>query len=383
MEADEYFYWCFVCKRECYVIDTDDGELQCDKCCLTFVEELPNKQVNYSQKINDKNLQKNISDDKDIFPSNLINETTILQQNQKNNTVNEIPQSLNNNNNINNESIINTNLIDININLNENNHNNEPLQNFVDDPRNFIPVMNDNNHNQVNNNGVTSVSFSNQGGNSLIHMQFRAPNQVLGNNINNNNFNTNGILQIVNSIFPSMNTNTSSNRVNITNNTVSLNLSSLFGNYANSLVQGLQSINLNSILGRDFNSNALDNLLSIIMRSDNGNPPASESVIEGLERIEINTENIEDYNKETCIICADDFLIGNKLISLSCSHFFHDQCIITWLRKRNQCPVCRKELKTDDEEYEKRRFENRSILNNLMRSGNNSHNNDGDGNFNV
>lgn len=387
MEADEYFYWCFVCKKECFVIDTDDGELQCDKCLSTFVEELPYKQVNFTQKINDKNFKKSSLDNKDIPLYNKndcdLNETYIPNQNQENDTNNEIPE-LSNNNNINIERNLNPNLIDININLNENNDNNGHLQNLVDDPRNFIPVMSNNNYVQENNNGVTSISFSNQGGNSLIHMQFRGQNNITRNNLNSNNFNTNGIMQIVNSIFPSINNNTSNNRVNITNNSVSLNLSNLFGNYANSLVQGLQSINLNSILGRDFNSNALDNLLNIIMRSDNGNPPASENVIEGLERIEIDNENIDDYNKESCIICADDFLKGNKLICLQCSHFFHDQCIITWLRKRNQCPVCRKELKTDDEEYEKRRFENRTILNNLMRSGNNnSGNNDGDGNFNV
>ncbi len=267
----------------------------------------------------------------------------------------------------------NSNLIDLNV----NNYSNRPVTNFnnIDDPRNFQPIMNTN-INQRRNNGISSISFSNQEGNALIQMQIGGIEQ----NDNTNNFNS-GISSVINSIFSAISGNSSSNIVNISNNSVSFNLTGLLGNHANSLVQGLQNIDLNSILGRNINDNAFENILNIIMRSDHGNPPASELVIDSLERMEINEENIKKINNGTCVICTDEYILKQKIICLSCSHFFHDECIITWLRKKNQCPVCRKELKTDDQDYEKRRSENRTILNNLMRPNNN--NNDGNGDLNI
>lgn len=54
-----------------------------------------------------------------------------------------------------------------------------------------------------------------------------------------------------------------------------------------------------------------------------------------------------------CVICKDDFKIGDKVIRLPfCFHYFHEECALYWLRKNNTCPCCRKELPTDDEEYE-------------------------------
>lgn len=374
MEGDEYYYWCFFCKKECLVLEADDGELQCETCLSTFVEELPSKKP--IERIRNKVLTEKIEDNipEEKKKNNLVTNRNNLEIERnslsiQNAEANDSSTILSSSNLISEQS----NLIDINV----NNFSNRPIQmqSDIDDPRNFQPIMNSNNNSRINN-GISSISFSNQEGNALIQMQISG----LEPNYNRNNFNS-GISNMINSIFSAFSGNTSSNIINISNNTVSFNLTGLLGNHANSLVQGLQSIDFNSILGRNINDNAFENILNIIMRSDNGNPPASEQVINSLERKEINEENIENFNRETCVICADEYILKQKIICLSCSHFFHEECIITWLKKRNLCPVCRKELKTDDEDYEKRRFENRSILNNLMRS--NSNNNDGNGDLNF
>ena len=377
MEANEYYYWCFVCKKECLVLEADDGELQCEKCLSSFVEELPSKKpINKNQnELTTDNIEDKIQDEEK--ENNLTNKTNNIRI-ESVRIPDQINQVNNPSSNIANSDLISehSNLIDINF----NNLSNRPIQtlNAIDDPRNFEPIMNTNS-NQRRNNGISSISFSNQEGNALIQMQMSG----LGPNENTNNFNS-GISNMINSLFSAISGNSSSNIVNISNNNVSFNLTGLLGNHANSLIQGLQSINFNSILGRDINDNAFENILNIVMRSDNGSPPASEQVINSLERMEINEDNFENFNKENCAICADEYLLKQKIICLSCSHFFHEECIITWLRKRNQCPVCRKELKTDDEDYEKRRSENRLILNNLMRSNsNNFNNNDENGDLDM
>ena len=35
-----------------------------------------------------------------------------------------------------------------------------------------------------------------------------------------------------------------------------------------------------------------------------------------------------------------------------CQHSFHQKCILTWLERTSNCPLCRSDLPTDDENYE-------------------------------
>ncbi len=389
MEADEFYYWCFICQKECFIIESDEGELQCDKCLSTFVEELPNK--NQNSKMIDLNNNIIIREENNLENTIIrdMNNISEIDLNQVRNTNTYNIQTDNRHPNINNHQVIgenvnnnNLNLIDINY-INQNAISNNNNSNLSDDPRNFVPILNNNINNIGNisraNNGITSITFNNQGGNALVQMQISGLNTNQNNQ--NGNYLNNQINNYINSIFSSLSGNNNfNNNINISNNQINFNLNGLLGDQANSLIQGFQNINFNSFLGRNFNDNAFENLLNIIMRNDNGTPPASEEVIQRLERITIKKENFEKYNKETCIICADDFLLEQKLIDLYCNHFFHEECIVTWLRKRNQCPICRKELKTDDIDYEYRRSQSRSILNNLVRNNQNDNNNNNNGN---
>ncbi|OMO82720.1 Zinc finger, RING-type [Corchorus olitorius] len=45
-----------------------------------------------------------------------------------------------------------------------------------------------------------------------------------------------------------------------------------------------------------------------------------------------------------CPICLEDFMVGTEAVVMRCSHLFHHVCIIPWIAKKTQCPVCRSEL---------------------------------------
>ena len=42
-----------------------------------------------------------------------------------------------------------------------------------------------------------------------------------------------------------------------------------------------------------------------------------------------------------CSICLEIFKNNESVISLPCNHIFHHECIQTWLKNSNNCPLCR------------------------------------------
>ncbi|KAK1435871.1 hypothetical protein QVD17_01643 [Tagetes erecta] len=94
---------------------------------------------------------------------------------------------------------------------------------------------------------------------------------------------------------------------------------------------------------------------------DNGDsvlvqPPASKRVVDSLMTVVMTTKDIEDNNTH-CAVCKDEIDVGEMAKQLPCSHHYHGDCIVPWLRIRNTCPVCRHELPTDDPNYERRKAE--------------------------
>lgn len=47
-----------------------------------------------------------------------------------------------------------------------------------------------------------------------------------------------------------------------------------------------------------------------------------------------------------CSICLTDVTLDKKV--LSCDHVYHKKCIDKWLDRKSTCPVCRKEVGTED-----------------------------------
>ena len=58
---------------------------------------------------------------------------------------------------------------------------------------------------------------------------------------------------------------------------------------------------------------------------------------------------------QSCVVCQEAFDAGASVCQLPCQHLFHADCVLSWLKLRNNCPVCRWELPTADKDYEARR----------------------------
>lgn len=59
----------------------------------------------------------------------------------------------------------------------------------------------------------------------------------------------------------------------------------------------------------------------------------------------IDRDEQEIMETESCSICLDN-LFGSSSIHgpatlMSCSHVFHERCLLEWLQRKNTCPMCR------------------------------------------
>jgi len=65
-----------------------------------------------------------------------------------------------------------------------------------------------------------------------------------------------------------------------------------------------------------------------------------------LKKIPTKKFSVEDESRyETCCICLEDYVLGDKLRILPCGHAYHMKCIDPWLLKNKRvCPQCRKKV---------------------------------------
>ena len=48
-----------------------------------------------------------------------------------------------------------------------------------------------------------------------------------------------------------------------------------------------------------------------------------------------------DSKPQDCLICMEQIKKGDTVVSLPCFHIFHGNCIYSWLKHNEDCPVCR------------------------------------------
>ena len=48
----------------------------------------------------------------------------------------------------------------------------------------------------------------------------------------------------------------------------------------------------------------------------------------------------DPYDPNTCSVCFEGLVEGDKIGSLHCGHLFHAKCLKIWITRRNCCPLC-------------------------------------------
>lgn len=93
-----------------------------------------------------------------------------------------------------------------------------------------------------------------------------------------------------------------------------------------------------------YSQEALDRIITGLMEANpqsNAAPPASEEALNRLERKTVDKGMLSTDEKTECAICIDDMQEGQKAVFLPCKHWFHEECVVLWLKEHNTCPVCR------------------------------------------
>ncbi|XP_034023511.1 E3 ubiquitin ligase BIG BROTHER-related-like [Thalassophryne amazonica] len=53
---------------------------------------------------------------------------------------------------------------------------------------------------------------------------------------------------------------------------------------------------------------------------------------------------LQNTTNMSCAICLMDYVVGEKILLLTCDHVFHAVCVGTWLQAKSTCPVCRADV---------------------------------------
>ncbi|GAA0167114.1 ubiquitin-protein ligase [Lithospermum erythrorhizon] len=99
----------------------------------------------------------------------------------------------------------------------------------------------------------------------------------------------------------------------------------------------------------------LDSLFNDFFNNQDGQPPASKSSIEAMQSLETNEFN----TKGECVVCLEEWKVGQMAKEMPCKHRFHRECIEKWLEIHGTCPVCRYNMPVEDDQDWNKKNENR------------------------
>ncbi|OLY80034.1 putative RING finger protein [Smittium mucronatum] len=99
------------------------------------------------------------------------------------------------------------------------------------------------------------------------------------------------------------------------------------------------------------NHRNLDEVISdILQQTMSGSSMAvSEDLLNSMVRKHPEDSMIETF--KDCSICLEEFTPESTIIELNCLHFYHEACIVNWLRQNGRCPICRLHISSCIKDY--------------------------------
>lgn len=94
-----------------------------------------------------------------------------------------------------------------------------------------------------------------------------------------------------------------------------------------------------------YTQEGFDRIMTMLREQHQGSNapgPANEAAIEALPKIKLAKEQLDDQGKADCAICMDSVEAGAEVTKLPCEHWFHGDCITSWLKEHDTCPQCRR-----------------------------------------
>jgi hypothetical protein len=99
---------------------------------------------------------------------------------------------------------------------------------------------------------------------------------------------------------------------------------------------------------QNFSSGNSLNITSLIQKlfQDNKSPSLNKKALRKflLTKDFCKTES-NKLELPNCCICLSEIKLKQKTILIKCGHMYHDKCLIEWLGKIKNCPMCRYDLK--------------------------------------
>ncbi|KAF4125268.1 E3 ubiquitin-protein ligase RNF115/126 [Geosmithia morbida] len=100
-----------------------------------------------------------------------------------------------------------------------------------------------------------------------------------------------------------------------------------------------------------YSQEALDRIISNLMEvnpQSNAAPPATEDALQKMVRKPVDAEMLGADDKTECSICIDEMKLGDIAMFLPCKHWFHEKCVVLWLKEHNTCPICRTPIEINE-----------------------------------
>ena len=112
--------------------------------------------------------------------------------------------------------------------------------------------------------------------------------------------------------------------------------------------QGMRRIMIPiSFMGNGGDQNDLNEMIERMLHYSRENP-TDQTIVSELPETKIDDIKKLDKDKQNCVICMEDFKNGDVTTNLPCLHMFHTNCIQSWLKTQNTCPICKFKLTAEN-----------------------------------